>query len=105
RAALTGLVPVADVGVGARCPVGERRELASRGRVAGVGRTRVPVVAGERRAARAGTGLAGFRAVAGVAVAARGAIGEGGVLAAVHGVAAVRGAGVAVVAVRRQAGQ
>src|SRR5206468_2160365 len=95
---------VAHVAVAARGAVEDRRVLAPRHRVAGVGRARVAVVAVEGRARHAGAGLAGLRAVAGVAVAARGAVRQRRVLTAGQRVAGVRGAGIVVVAVERRPG-
>src|SRR5206468_1850121 len=65
-AGLAGLVAVADVAVGARGPVRQRRELAPRDRVTGIGRAGVAVVADERRPAGARAGLARLEPVAGV---------------------------------------
>src|SRR5204863_486559 len=64
----------------------------------------VAVVAARRRAGDAGARLAGLEPVAGVPVGAGGPVRDRHVRAPHHGVAGVGGAGVAVVAARRRAG-
>src|SRR5436190_900337 len=90
---------VAHVAVAARGAVRQRRAPASAQRVAGVGRTRIVVVAVERCPGDADARQAGLRTVAHVAIAARRAVRQRRVLTAGERVAGVRGARVAVVAV------
>src|SRR5262249_58581761 len=97
-----GLGGVAVVGVGTGGAVPPRRVLAAEGRVAGVRRADVRVVAVERRARRARVALAGLRAVAHVAVAARRAVRNTGERAPRGRVAGVGRARVAVVADERR---
>src|SRR5205823_337536 len=92
------------VAVGAGGPVRDRHVRAPHHGVAGVGGAGVAVVAARRRAGDAGARAAGLEPVAGVPVGAGGPVRDRRVGASGHRVAGVGGAGVAVVAARRRAG-
>src|SRR5439155_296230 len=104
-AALARLGAVADRAVRAGGAVGDGRVPAGEEGVAGVGRARVPVVAGGRGPGHARPALAGLGAVADGGVGARGAVGHCGEPAAQDGVAAIGRTRVAVVARERRAGR
>src|SRR5439155_11209949 len=93
----TGVELGRRIAVVARRPDGHGAVLAARGRVAGVHRAGVVVVAVDGRPGRAGPGRADVPDGAGIAVVARGGVVH--VRAARHRIAGVGGADVAIVAV------
>ena len=95
---------VARIAVAARLAVRHRGVLAAERRIAGVGRARIGVVAGEQRARRADAAETDLGAVAKVEVVARQAVGDRGVLTSESGNAGLVRTRVAVVATGGRAG-